>query len=115
MEIVSKIKLENNMNICLNIKDDKLYYELDFDINIYDGEPYDKFYVYRKKYDETTIKYKNDYYEKVKHSSITKNKTLKEGFYLFIFNKTKIFIEFLNNKISYEQEDNGVENEIDLS
>lgn len=115
MEIVSKIKLENNMFICINIKDDKLQYELEYDVNMYDGEPYDKFNVYRKKYDETPIKYKNVYYEKVKHSSITKNKPLKEGLYLFIFNKTKIFIEFLHNKISYKMEDIGVETEIDLS
>jgi hypothetical protein len=115
MDIVSKIKLENNIVICLNIKDDKLQYELEYDESIYDEEPYDKFNVYRKKYDETQIRYKNVYYEKVKHSPILKNTPLKEGFYLFIFNKTKLFIEFLNNKISYEMEDIGVETEIDLS
>ena len=114
MDITSKIYLEIGVFVCLNLKDGKLHYELEYNEEKYDGEPYDKFNVYEKN-DTGTNKYHNVYYKKVIHSPITKNKPLKEGFYLFVFNKTKLFIEFINNKISYELEDIGIETEIDLS
>ena len=113
MEILSKLKLENNIVVCLNLKNNNLHYELEYENN-YDGEPYEKFSVYEKN-DKGSNQYNNTCYEKVKQSSITKNKPLKEGSYLFIFNRTKMFIDFVNNKISYELEDIGFEKEIDLS
>jgi len=114
MNIISKIKLQNNIFICLNLKNNNLCYELEYNEDNYNDEPYDIFYVYKKK-DTGTIRYKNIFYEKIKHSDFTKNKQLKEGLYLFIFNRTKIFIEFSDNKISYEMEDIGIEELIDLS
>jgi hypothetical protein len=115
MDITSKIYLENGVFVCLSLKDDKLDYELEYNEEKYDGEPYNKFNVYKKINDGTKI-YKNVYYENVRHNSIEKNKPLKEGYYLFVFNKTKIFIELNNNKISYELENNGIEkSEFDLS
>ena len=111
MDITSKIYLEIGVFVCLNLKDGKLHYELE-----YDGEPYDKFNVYEKS--DTGMKtYQTIHYNNVRHNPIEKNKPLKEGYYLFIFNRTKIFIEFNKNKISYELEDIGIgiETEIDLS
>lgn len=63
--------------------------------------------------DTGTNKYQNIYYKKVRHNPIERNKPLKDGFYLFVFNKTKLFVEFTNNKISYELED--IETELGLS
>jgi hypothetical protein len=114
MDITSKIYLENGVFVCLNLKDGKLNYELEYNEEKYDGEPYDNFNVYEKN-DFGTKKYKNNYYKNVRHNQIEKNKPLKEGYYLFLFNRTKIFIELNNNKISYELEDIGIETEIDLS
>jgi hypothetical protein len=107
MDITSKIYLDNGVFVCLNLQNGKLQYELEYNEEKYDGEPYDKFNVYEKN-DAETNKYHNVYYKKVIHSSITKNKPLKEGLYLFVFNKTKLYIEFINNKISYELKDIGL-------
>lgn len=114
MDIISKIYLENGVFICLNLKDGKLYYELEYNEEKYYGEPYGNFNVYEKN-DSGMKKYKNINYKNVRHNPIEKNKSLKEGYYLFVFNRTKIFIELNNNKISYELEDIGIETEIDLS
>jgi hypothetical protein len=114
MDITSKIYLETNVFICLNLQNNKLYYELEYNEEKYDEEAYNKFNVYEKN-DTGINKYHDIYYKKIIHSPITKNKLLKEGFYLFVFNKTKLFIEFINNKISYELEDIGIETETDLS
>lgn len=113
MDITSKIYLENCVFVCLNLKDGELDYDLEYNEEKYDGEPYDKFNVYEKN-DAGTNKYKNVYYKKVRHNPIERNNPLKEGHYLFVFNRTKIFIELNNNKISYELEDIGIETEIDL-
>lgn len=114
MNITSKIYLETNINVCLNIVNCKLYYELECINNNFDEEYYKKFNIYKKN-NEGLIKYKNIYYKQIHVSQIEKNKPLAEGVYLFVFNKTKIFIEFMNNKISFETEDDGIETEIDLS
>lgn len=113
MDISSRIKFENNVFICLTLDCGKLRYELEYDENIYDGEPYDVFSVYKKQ-DTGKIKYKTDHYEKVSHSPLTKNKPLKCGSYLFQFNKTKIHVEFTNSIISYELEDDGIKDDSDL-
>lgn len=113
MDITSKIYLENGVFICLNLHGGKLYYDLEYNEEHYDGEPYDNFNVYEKNNRGVNI-YQNIYYEKISHNSIEKNKPLKEGSYLFVFNRTKIFIELNNNKISYELEADGIETIIDL-
>lgn len=114
MDINSKIYLENNIFICLKLKDGELEYELD-DEN-YEGkeEPYDKFNVYEKN-DAGNFKYKNIFYKRIKVHYFQKDDTLKYGHYLFTFNKINLFIEFMNNKISYELEEyNGIEEVPDL-
>lgn len=114
MDITSKIYLEIGVFVCLNLKDGKLHYELEYNEENYDGEPYDNFNVYEKN-DNGMKTYQNIHYKNIRHNPIEKNKPLKEGYYLFVFNRTKIFIELNNNKISYELEDIGIETEIDLS
>jgi len=98
MEITSKVCLEYKMFICFQLKNGKLEYELEYDEKYEeeDEEPYDKFNVY-----EILNKDKI----KIHQTSITRNKSLKEGHYLFVFNKTKLFVNFINNKISYEIEE----------
>ena len=112
MNITSKISLDNGVFICLNLKKGKLYYELEYNEEKYDGEPYDNFYIYEKN-DTGMKKYQNIHYKTVNHNSLEKNKPLKDGYYLFVFNKTKLFIELNNNKISYELEDIGIETDTD--
>lgn len=103
MEINSKIYLEYGIFIDLNLKDGKLEYDLDYDEK-YDMEPYDNFCIYEKN-DAGNFKYKNFFYNRIKICYFQKDKPLKEGSYLFTFNKTNIFIEFMNNKITYELEE----------
>ena len=112
MDINTKINLENNIYICLNLKDNKLDYNLEYDKTNYE-DPCNKFNVYKKD-DNGLFKYNNIFYERIKYKYFQKNIPLNEGSYLFIFNKTKLFIEFVNNKISYEMEDINIEELPDL-
>ena len=114
MKILSSISLENNIYIMLSLDNSKLEYILEYEDDKEDYPSYDNFNVYVKN-DNGTIKYKDIHYKKITNNSILKNKKLTEGFYLFIFNKTKLFVEFINNKITYEIEDIGIENIEDLS
>ena len=114
MEITSKIKLENGVFVCIHLIDDKLHYELEYNQNDFDGEPYDKFRVYERTNTGGTFKYKNSYFKKIRLCAIDRNRPLKSGVFLFVFNRTKIFIEFIDNNISYELEDTGIEDDSDL-
>lgn len=109
MDISSKICVENNIAILFELKNGLLYYDLkcegDYDvISIY------KMFIAYKQIDTNNglFNYNNVSYNKIKHNAIEKNKKLKEGNYLFIFNRTKIFVTFTGNKISYELEDVGI-------
>lgn len=114
MEITSKIYLENSVYISLSLKDCRLRYDFEYNNETYQEEPYDSFNLYKQS-DTGNKRYKNIYYKKIQHSSITKNKLLSEGFYLFVFKRTKIFLNFLSNKIVYELENNDIEDEDFLS
>ena len=113
MYINSKIRLENNMFIVLILQNNNLYYELDYDEEMYIGEPYDEFNVYKHNPSGTLI-INRIYYDKIPHNSIEKNNKLTDGNYLFMFNRTKLYVEFVHNKISYKLEDTGVEYADDL-
>lgn len=113
MDISSKICVENNVYILFELKNGLLYYNLecegDYDVSIY------KMFSAYKQIDTNNgpFNYNNVSYNKIKHNAIEKNKKLKEGNYLFIFNRTKIFVTFTGNKISYELEDVGINYDID--
>jgi hypothetical protein len=122
MDITSKINLENGVFVRLELEEGRLSYELEYDEDHYLGnlttrEPYNKFYVYEK--NDTGIKrYRGIKYKKINTQGyLEKPKPLQEGFYLFVFNKTKLFVELSNNRISYELEDVGIETDevIDIS
>ena len=49
MELYSLVHLENDICVRLNLKNNNLYYEIEYDKELYDNlEPYYKFNVYEK-------------------------------------------------------------------
>lgn len=129
MDISSKIRVENNVSILFELKRGKLYYDLEecninilpsiislaflfitpsvngseqFIKNIKNNKTilYKKLNVYQQ-IDTGLMEYNNICYEKTN----TTEKNLNEGNYLFIFNRTKIFVTFTGNKMTYELED----------
>ena len=107
LNVASKIKFENAIYVSLQLKDGKLCYELEYDSDNYDGEP-DKLFKLYKKTDGI-------YSREIRQTGFLKNKPLKDGEYLFVFNRTKLFVKFTNNEISYKLEDLVIETEPDLS
>jgi hypothetical protein len=107
LNVASKIKFDNAIYVSLQLEDGKLRYELEYDSDNYDGEP-DKLFKLYKITDGI-------YYRAIFHSAILKNKPLKDGEYLFIFNRTKLSVKFTNNEISYKLEDLLIDTEPDLS
>ena len=113
MDINSKIRLENNMFVILILQNNELYYELEYDEEVYIGEPYDEFNVY--KYNQSgKHKINGNFYDKIIHNSIERNQPLNNGNYLFKFNHTKLYIEFIYNKITYKLEDIDIVDANDL-
>jgi hypothetical protein len=118
MELNSKINLETYIYIEFNLSNNKLNFEL---INKYDNNDSDNddLDIYQLKLYKQNINgiinYNNINYTEINLNPLLKNKKLDEGYYLFIYNKTKLFIEFNDNKILFEIENIGVNREIDIS
>lgn len=115
MDICSNIKLENDIYIYLILKNGRLDYKLEYPNCKYNCIIWcekceninNNFNIYEKK-EKGFVIYNSFNYEKIKINQIEKDRSLNPGCYLFVYNKTKLFVEFIENKISYYIEDNGI-------
>jgi hypothetical protein len=109
MNTESKIKLENDLYLCLYLKNNRLDYDLQYNEYIFNEEEIrNKFMICEENIDGSIV-YDNKVYKKITEL------ILKEGNYLFILHKNIVFLQFSNNKISFTIDKDGVDNIIDLT
>ena len=104
INLQSNIYLERRACISLRSKNNELYCKLTFNEDYYDEhvevDPYEQVNIYK----QINCPSYNVYYEKITCSRIEETKLGECGFYLFVFNKSNLFVKFLSDEISYKLE-----------
>lgn len=111
-KIPIRIELENDIYLILILKDNKLEYELEYprcnDLILCDRiqtiyktlKIYQKMETENEKYIDITDN-KHYAHDKYNNTLICNSRPLLSGIYLFVFNKNRFFVEFIENKITY--------------